>query len=289
MCSGLLAAEGPCDPALGPGYFRSFAARALLQACLQACPGPRCPGFASSALPPTCPPHQPTSPTSPTHPPTCIPVRQVNIGLRVLTRPIPSRLPEIYRTLGTDYAGARRRCCMFGMQRGAAWLHCFSACEDSPAPLPACLLPCPPALPARLRCCSARSCCAAPPCSHPHRPPTFMSHMCRARAALHHPGDAEERDRAVQRLAAADHARGAAACVTRRSWVAGTEWLLVCGVPLRGQLRLVAAPRCDASCHLARAAWCPPTACVLLSSCAGGVPRHPQDTDAARPLLQHRA
>lgn len=29
---------------------------------------------------------------------------QVNIGLRVLTRPIPQRLPEIYRTLGTDYA-----------------------------------------------------------------------------------------------------------------------------------------------------------------------------------------
>lgn len=29
---------------------------------------------------------------------------QVNIGLRVLTRPMPERLPEIYRTLGTDYA-----------------------------------------------------------------------------------------------------------------------------------------------------------------------------------------
>ena len=29
---------------------------------------------------------------------------QVNIGLRVLTRPIPAQLPEIYRTLGTDYA-----------------------------------------------------------------------------------------------------------------------------------------------------------------------------------------
>ena len=28
---------------------------------------------------------------------------QVNIGLRVLTRPIPSRLPELYRTLGTNY------------------------------------------------------------------------------------------------------------------------------------------------------------------------------------------
>ncbi len=27
----------------------------------------------------------------------------MNIGLRVLTRPVPSRLPEIYRTLGTDY------------------------------------------------------------------------------------------------------------------------------------------------------------------------------------------
>lgn len=29
---------------------------------------------------------------------------QVNIGLRVLTRPMPSKLPEIYRTLGSDYA-----------------------------------------------------------------------------------------------------------------------------------------------------------------------------------------
>ena len=29
---------------------------------------------------------------------------QVNIGLRVLTRPIPNKLPEIYRTLGTEYA-----------------------------------------------------------------------------------------------------------------------------------------------------------------------------------------
>lgn len=29
---------------------------------------------------------------------------QVNIGLRVLTRPTPAQLPEIYRTLGTDYA-----------------------------------------------------------------------------------------------------------------------------------------------------------------------------------------
>ena len=28
---------------------------------------------------------------------------QVNIGLRVLTRPIPSRLQELYRTLGTNY------------------------------------------------------------------------------------------------------------------------------------------------------------------------------------------
>jgi hypothetical protein len=32
---------------------------------------------------------------------------QVNIGLRVLTRPMPSKLPEIYRTLGSDYAGGR--------------------------------------------------------------------------------------------------------------------------------------------------------------------------------------
>ena len=29
---------------------------------------------------------------------------KVNIGLRVLTRPLPAKLPEIYRTLGTDYA-----------------------------------------------------------------------------------------------------------------------------------------------------------------------------------------
>lgn len=28
----------------------------------------------------------------------------MNIGLRVLTRPKPDKLPEIYRTLGTDYA-----------------------------------------------------------------------------------------------------------------------------------------------------------------------------------------
>ena len=31
-------------------------------------------------------------------------IMQVNIGLRVLTRPLPPKLPEIYRTLGTDYA-----------------------------------------------------------------------------------------------------------------------------------------------------------------------------------------
>jgi prohibitin 2 len=31
-------------------------------------------------------------------------LQMVNIGLRVLTRPMPSKLPEIYRTLGTDYA-----------------------------------------------------------------------------------------------------------------------------------------------------------------------------------------
>ncbi len=31
-------------------------------------------------------------------------LQMVNIGLRVLTRPSPARLPEIYRTLGTDYA-----------------------------------------------------------------------------------------------------------------------------------------------------------------------------------------
>jgi len=30
-------------------------------------------------------------------------LQMVNIGLRVLTRPMPERLPEIYRTLGTDY------------------------------------------------------------------------------------------------------------------------------------------------------------------------------------------
>jgi hypothetical protein len=32
----------------------------------------------------------------------CVP--QVNIGIRVLTKPLASKLPEIYRTLGTDYA-----------------------------------------------------------------------------------------------------------------------------------------------------------------------------------------
>ncbi|GAX73154.1 hypothetical protein CEUSTIGMA_g607.t1 [Chlamydomonas eustigma] len=31
-------------------------------------------------------------------------LQMVNIGLRVLTRPNPDKLPEIYRTLGTDYA-----------------------------------------------------------------------------------------------------------------------------------------------------------------------------------------
>ena len=30
-------------------------------------------------------------------------LQMVNIGLRVLTRPVPSQLPEMYRTLGTDY------------------------------------------------------------------------------------------------------------------------------------------------------------------------------------------
>jgi prohibitin 2 len=31
-------------------------------------------------------------------------LQMVNIGLRVLTRPSPDKLPEIYRSLGTDYA-----------------------------------------------------------------------------------------------------------------------------------------------------------------------------------------
>lgn len=31
-------------------------------------------------------------------------LQMVNIGLRVLTRPMPEKLPELYRTLGTDYA-----------------------------------------------------------------------------------------------------------------------------------------------------------------------------------------
>lgn len=31
-------------------------------------------------------------------------LQMVNLGLRVLTRPMPEKLPEIYRTLGTDYA-----------------------------------------------------------------------------------------------------------------------------------------------------------------------------------------
>ena len=31
-------------------------------------------------------------------------LQMVNIGLRVLTRPAPARLPQIYRTLGTEYA-----------------------------------------------------------------------------------------------------------------------------------------------------------------------------------------
>ncbi|GIL79323.1 hypothetical protein Vretifemale_8709 [Volvox reticuliferus] len=31
-------------------------------------------------------------------------LQMVNVGLRVLTRPNPDKLPEIYRTLGTDYA-----------------------------------------------------------------------------------------------------------------------------------------------------------------------------------------
>ncbi|CAK0781536.1 Prohibitin-1, subunit of the prohibitin complex (Phb1p-Phb2p) [Coccomyxa viridis] len=31
-------------------------------------------------------------------------LQMVNIGLRVLTRPMPAKLPELYRTLGTDYA-----------------------------------------------------------------------------------------------------------------------------------------------------------------------------------------
>jgi len=31
-------------------------------------------------------------------------LQMVNIGLRVLTRPMPAKLPEIYRTLGTDFA-----------------------------------------------------------------------------------------------------------------------------------------------------------------------------------------
>lgn len=45
---------------------------------------------------------------SQTHPESLIPnthsPTQVNIGLRVLTRPHPEKLAQLYRTLGTDYA-----------------------------------------------------------------------------------------------------------------------------------------------------------------------------------------
>lgn len=49
------------------------------------------------------------SPNTEAPPESCsiVPARitiQVNIGLRVLTRPNPEKLPEIYRALGTDYA-----------------------------------------------------------------------------------------------------------------------------------------------------------------------------------------
>jgi regulator of protease activity HflC (stomatin/prohibitin superfamily) len=50
-----------------------------------------------SSRPAAAPPsnaHLPAAPAAP----------QVNIGLRVLTRPNPDKLPQLYRTLGTDYA-----------------------------------------------------------------------------------------------------------------------------------------------------------------------------------------
>ena len=61
--------------------------RSAMRACSRRCSTPR------------ARPHPPKQ-----HPPQHHAHPQVNIGLRVLTRPIPAKLPEIYRTLGTDYA-----------------------------------------------------------------------------------------------------------------------------------------------------------------------------------------
>lgn len=57
---------------------------------------------------------------------------QVNIGLRVLTRPMPAKLPEIYRTLGTDYA---ERVLPSIIQVQTSLTHANSACSDVAPPL----------------------------------------------------------------------------------------------------------------------------------------------------------
>jgi hypothetical protein len=56
--------------------------------------------------------------------------QQVNIGLRVLTRPMPAKLPEIYRTLGTDYA---ERVLPSIIQVNSLWIFITRPCHKLPS------------------------------------------------------------------------------------------------------------------------------------------------------------
>ena len=96
---------------------------------------------------------------------------QVNISLRVLTRPIPGKLPSIYRTLGTDYA---ERVLPSIIQVSNIIMHCSNLTGSS-----------------------------WPECTFHHWPDHDS-------VAMHAAGDLEERHCPVQCQPAAHHARGEA-------------------------------------------------------------------------------
>ena len=240
----------------------------------------RHPPHAHTASPTThTPPHHPHQPG------------QVNIGLRVLTRPMPSKLPEIYRTLGTDYAervlpsiiqvraragrwalGARARCCQRDRLRGR--LHCLCVMA-LPGPVPRSCCPV-------LRC-SLVGCCsrAGEPA---HRAPTSFTRHAMQQETLK---SVIAQYNASQLLTMREvRRRLAAALAAQRS---GQGWRQAGRAPAGRHSRL-GQQLCVLVVHAAGLLATPPwLARRPAPPPAGGEPRHPADTDAARALLQHRA